>query len=331
MKTSTRLIVHLQNPPKEDALKILYTNLDADIVLTFGPDIPKPAELQVLVTGRPEQAQIQTSPRLHSLVIPFAGLPATTRDLMREFPDIAVYNLHHNAGLTAELGLALLFAAAKFLLPFDRELRQHNWSRRYLSNPSVALEGKTVLILGFGEIGKRIGRVCHALGMRVLAVRRRPELPGGVDFPVDIYGIDALDRLLAQTHVLVVALPATPETDSMIGTERLRHMPPGGIMVNVGRGAIVDQQALYDALKDGHLTAAGLDVWYNYPRSEVERANTPPAKLPFHEMENVVMSPHRGGQTRETETLRMQALAGLINDIARGDRVPNRVDVEAGY
>lgn len=312
-------------------MKAIRANLEAGINLTCGPTIPDPAEVHVLVTGRPERVHLQTCPQLHSLVIPFAGLPTTTRDLMREFPGIAVYNLHHNASLTAELALALLFGAAKFILPFDREFRQNDWSRRYQPNPSVVLEGKTILVLGFGEIGKRIGRVCHALGMRVLAVRRRPELPGGVEFPVDIYGTNGLDQLLPQTHVLMVALPATPETDGLIGMEQLRGMPPGGILVNVGRGAIVDQQALFDALRDGHLTAAGLDVWYNYPGNEAERRNTPPATLPFHELENVIMSPHRGGQTRETETLRMKALAELLNAIARGGPVPNRVDVEAGY
>jgi len=108
-------------------------------------------------------------------------------------------------------------------------------------------------------------------------------------------------------------------------------MPPGGILVNVGRGAVVDQQSLYRALIDGHLAAAGLDVWYNYPDSEAERSHTFPADYPFHELDQVVMSPHRGGLTRETEMLRMTHLADLLNRLAAGGDLLPAVDVAAGY
>jgi phosphoglycerate dehydrogenase-like enzyme len=103
------------------------------------------------------------------------------------------------------------------------------------------------------------------------------------------------------------------------------------VLVNVGRGPIVDEAALYAALRDGTLYAAGLDVWYNYPADEAARAHTPPSDYPFHELDNVVMSPHRAGSSVETEALRMVHLARLLNAAARGEPMPNRVDLEAGY
>jgi phosphoglycerate dehydrogenase-like enzyme len=93
----------------------------------------------------------------------------------------------------------------------------------------------------------------------------------------------------------------------------------------------VAEGALYHALSDGTLYAAGLDVWYNYPPDQAARAHTQPSAYPFHELDNVVMSPHRAGGSTETERLRMQHLAELLNAAARGESMPNRVDLEAGY
>jgi phosphoglycerate dehydrogenase-like enzyme len=108
----------------------------------------------VLVSGNPSREIVEASPNLKILVIPWAGLPSPTRELMLEFPKISVHNLHHNAAPTAEVTLALLFAAAKFIIPFDKSLRTHDWKLRYESNPSMLLQGKTALILGYGAIGQ---------------------------------------------------------------------------------------------------------------------------------------------------------------------------------
>ena len=105
-------------------------------------------------------------------------------------------------------------------------------------------------------------------------------------------------------------------------------MRPGAVLVNVGRGPVVDAAALYDALANGRLHAAGLDVWWSYPRKGEER--TEPAPVPLHELPNVVMSPHRGGHCDRTDELRADALADLLNRLARGDDV-RRVDPRRGY
>jgi phosphoglycerate dehydrogenase-like enzyme len=93
----------------------------------------------------------------------------------------------------------------------------------------------------------------------------------------------------------------------------------------------MDEGALFSALKSGHLAAAGLDVWYQYPEDEASRSHTPPSQYPFHELDNVVLSPHRGGDEIGIDTQRMAELAGLLNAAARGETMSNRVDVNAGY
>ncbi|MDT8304321.1 MAG: NAD(P)-dependent oxidoreductase, partial [Anaerolineae bacterium] len=313
------LRVFLPHPPQESEAALLRQQLDPGVNLLLGPEQPEPAAYQVLVAGRPTREQLAASADLHTLIIPWAGIPAETRELMRGFPQIRVHNLHHNAAPVAELTLALLLAAAKFIVPLDRALRQHDWRPRYQPNPSVLLDGKTALILGYGAIGRRVARACRALGMEVLATRR--SIPGATvdEIGVVIYPGDRLDELLPRAHVLIITLPLTEETEGLIDGAALGRLPPGAVLVNVGRGSIVDQEALFVALQSGHLAGAGLDVWYNYPEDEAARANTPPAGFPFHTLDNVVLSPHRGGAVRETGALRMAYLARLLNALGRGE------------
>jgi len=165
---------------------------------------------------------------------------------------------------------------------------------------------------------------------QVLATRRHVSAPLG-DASQEIHPPGALGRLLPRANVLFICLPHTPETDALIGREELALLPPGAVLVNVGRGAVVDEAALYHALRDRTLYAAGLDVWYHYPADEAARSHTPPSSYPFHELENVVMSPHRAGGFDDRDMERMAHLARVLNAAARGDVVPNRVDVGAGY
>lgn len=326
-----KLHAHLLQKPDPEDLEFLLKELDDQIRLTFGPEVPEGSGFQILVAGRPERKHILASSELSALIVPWAGIPETTRELMKEFPGIRVHNLHHNAAPTAELAVALLMGAAKFLVPFDRTIRNDDWRLRYQPNPAILLEGKVALILGFGEIGQRVGRICEALGMKVHGIRRHPERQLLFDLEAEVHPLKSLKRILPQADVLILCLPLTPQTQGLIGEEELALMPGEGILVNVGRGPVIDQHTLFEALKNGNLCAAGLDVWYNYPKDEESRISTPPADYPFHELDNLVMSPHRGGGSIETGRLRMQHLAASLNAAARGLSVPNPVDLKEGY
>ena len=322
-----KLSVHLLRQPDPAVLAHLRAHLDAEVHLTFGPDLPVPADYHILVAGRPRCEHLTASPNLCALIVPWAGLPEATRDLMRDFPHISIHNLHHNAAPVAEMAVALMLAAAKLVIPMDRALRAHDWTPRYQPGPAILLEGKTALILGYGAIGQRVAGLCRALGMKVMAVRRHVVTPS----PDEVYPPDALHSLLPQANVLIICLPHTPETTGLIGERELALLPPGAVLVNVGRGPIVDEAALYHALREGTLRSAGLDVWYNYPADEAARSHTPPSAYPFHELDNVVMSPHRAGGADETEIRCMTHLAALLNAAARGEEMPNWVDLQAGY
>jgi phosphoglycerate dehydrogenase-like enzyme len=328
-----KLAVHLLRLPYgEEAMSHLLARLSPEIELTTGPELPDPAGYQVLIAGRPCREHLVASPRLRALIVPWAGIPPETRELMAEFPGITVHNLHHNAQPVAEVALTLLLAAAKFVVPLDRSMRAGDWTPRYEASPSILLQGKTALILGYGAIGRRLAGLCRGIGMETIATRRHASTTLQRDAEGTLIApAAALHDLLPRADALLVCLPHTSETNGLIGAAELALLLPHAILVNVARGPIVDEGALYQALRSGSLYAAGLDVWYNYPTDDEGRPNTPPSQYPFHELDNLVMSPHRGAASTETERLRVEHLADLLNAAARGEPMPNRMDLEAGY
>ncbi len=313
------LRAHVLHEPDPEARALLESLVDRNVALSYGDELP-PEGPQLLVAGRPDERHLEAAQGLRTLLIPWAGLPVTTAELMKRYPDIAVHNIHHNAGAAAELAFALALAAAKVLIPGDRALRTGDWTPRYTAGGIVRLDGGRALILGYGAIGRRIETYCRAFGMEVTGVRSDT-------------APDAVDGMLAESDVVFVALPLTPATEGFLNARRLSLLPRGAILVNVGRGAVIDEEALYLALSDGTLGAAGLDVWYNYPMDEASRSSTPPSRFDFGALDNVVLSPHRGGApgTDRTERERMEAVAASINAAARGESVPHRVDLDAGY
>jgi len=319
--------VHFIYERSEEADQVLQAHLDPAIQITQGEEVPP--ETDILIGGRPSREQL-ASPNLKSLIIPWAGLPNETKEILPDFPHVSVHNLHHNAAPVAETAVTLLLSAAKLTIPYDRSLRHHDWRIRYEPSPTLTLEGRTALILGYGAIGQRVARACYALGMDVLATKRSATAVSTDPF-AEIHPASSLPDLLPRTHSLIICLPLTPETEGLIGKAELAALQPHAILVNVGRGPIVDEHALYDALVDGTLHGAGLDVWFNYPPDETARAHTPAANVPLHELDNIVMSPHRAGLTRDTDRLRMIHLAELLNHAARGEPLPNKLELERGY
>ena len=314
----------------EAFLGALRAVLDPAVELVVGAVLPAGTSPGILVAGVPTAEQLAACPGLERVVIPYAGVPARTRSLVRERGDLRLHNLHHNAASTAELAVALLLAAAKAIVPHDRELRRGDWHRRYEPPTAVTLAGGHAVVLGYGAIGQRVSRALLALGMRVSAVRRSAR-EGDRHGMVALAPPSGLLRLLPEADAVVVCLPLTPETNGILDPVMIRSIRRGAMLVNVGRGALVDEAALYEALATEQLAGAGLDVWYRYPTDEAARTATLPAEHPFHELENVVLSPHRAGLTRQNETMRAHALAALLRAMARGAEVPNEVDLELGY
>lgn len=331
------MIVRLARDYPEDFYRVFTPLVHESITITSSGLHGSTPPFDVLVRGVPTEQELRFSPHLKALVIPWAGLPRATSSLLADYPHIAVYNLHHNASATAELALAMLFAAARELVPIDRALREGDWRPRYADPTALLLEGSRVVIVGMGAIGRRIARVCLALGMRVTGVNRTGKPNNTLHTILDsspdnfsLVGFNRLEEILLGARALVLCVPLTPQTERLIRAEQLRALADQAIVINVSRGVVVDEAALFEELKSGRLRA-GVDVWYNYPSDEAEQANTPPSTFPFGELDNVIMTPHLAAHTTSTEEYRARELATLLNGLAGYGPAPTPIDLSRGY
>ena len=303
-----------------DFLKNLLGN---NVSLSSG-EMPENPQLSILVGGRFTDQDITPYPNLRSIIIPWAGVPSSTLELVRKYPEISLHNIHHNSVSASEMAVTLMLAAAKRIIPADRALRENDWSPRYKPTGMI-IENSRVLVVGWGAIGARIGKICLAMGARVKGISRR-----GFG---NTYTPESLHHLLPETDIVFICVPSTAATTDLISDKQLSLLPDNSILVNIARGTVVNEKALYLALKGGTLGAAGLDVWYNYPSGESSRADTPPSIYPFCDLPNVVMSPHRGGAfgLKSQEKRRMSALASVIKSIVSGKADNSEVDLNTGY
>lgn len=322
------LKVHLLQEYEELFVDNLKNLVNAGVRITCGKDLPDPPDYDILISGVPDRKNIESSPRLKRLIIPWAGLPQKTRLLMRDYSNISVHNIHHNAVPVAEMAVLMMLALAKNLISIDASFRSHDWSMRYENIDSQSLAGKTALILGYGAIGKEIASRCRTFDMEVTAINNRTIKESDGD--VSVYPVSQLNALLRAADILFLSLPLTKKTKGILDADNLSLLPNGAMVINVSRGQIINEQALYKILKSRRIKA-GLDVWYNYPDTVESRRNTPPSKYPFHELPNVVMTPHLAEHSSRIEVLRARDIARLLNLALEGKEIPNKVDLRRGY
>jgi phosphoglycerate dehydrogenase-like enzyme len=282
-------------------------------------------EIDILVDGNPPVELLEGN-RLKNVIVPFVGIEPRLREALLKRPHIKLYNSHYNDGFVAQHMLALLLACANRLVEADMTFRKGDWRQRYDRLDSLYLFGKTCLLLGYGAIGKKLAPMLQTLGMKVSVLKRNATREKNLK----VYTTGQLYEALENADVILCSLPETPETISLLDEAAFAAMKPNSILVNVGRGKVIDQHALYNALQRKHLLAAGIDVWWNYPKDTETREHTFPADAPLHELPNIIMSPHRANQTLGEERVRIEDISKTIQAISRGEE-RNRVDVERGY
>jgi phosphoglycerate dehydrogenase-like enzyme len=245
------------------------------------------------------------------------------------FPELApaatVANTFHHARPIAEHVLMVILMLSRRVASADREVRSGQW-RTIATADDVpfhpVLADLTLGLVGFGSIGAEVARVAGAMGMKVRAVRRNPAAQLPADVQLDWVGDNTeLHTLMASSDVVVVTVPLDADTKGMIGAGELSAMKPSAFLINVARGAVVDQAALYAALKERRIAGAGLDVWWGTPAEGV----IPPAELPFTALENTVLTPHHSGHARITFERRADDIAANIARFSRGVELCNVV------
>lgn len=281
-------------------------------------------EAEVLVTLALSAEMAGRAKRLRLVQVPGAGLDRIDRRALP--PDVLLANAYGHETAIAEYVLGTMIALTRELLPMDAALRRGEWPSHWVpgGNGRLAiwpeLAGKTVGILGYGRIGRAVARRARAFDMRVCAIRGRPM----ADAPEAdlIGGPEMLEAVLRQSDYVVVSMPAAAATIGAIGPQQLATMKPTAFLINVARGEIIDEEALYDALATRRIAGAALDVWYNYPR---DAGPTLPARRPFHQLPNVLMTPHISGATDGTLDARARIIAENIRRVAVGEQPLNLV------
>ena len=198
----------------------------------------------------------------------------------------------------AECAIALMWASSRVIAMMDREMRAGNWLRE----DGMQLTGKTLGLIGFGGIAAEVARIATGSGMRVIAWNRTPKRHPGVEFVT-------LDKLLAESQVVSLHLLLNDETRGFLSRERIAAMRPGVILINTARGAIVDEAAMIEALKSGHIRHAGLDVFNIEPL---------PPDHPLTRLSNVTLSAHSAFRTPEASENLIAAAWEHCRRVARG-------------
>ncbi len=225
----------------------------------------------------------------------------------------------HGINIAEHVLMMMLMHERRVMHAVSAQMRRE-WSLPwYHENTPGELFGKTVIVFGLGKIGERLAEVCTALGMDVLGVKTSPS---PVDHVSRVYAIDEMHAVLPLADYVIVALPHTPATDRLFGREAFNLMKKSAFFVNIGRGKIVDEQALIEALQAREIAGAGLDVFETEPL---------PKESPLWSMENVIITPHNAGLTPHYMDRVVDILCENLKAYVEGKPLPTLVDPEKGY
>jgi phosphoglycerate dehydrogenase-like enzyme len=292
-------------------------------------------ETEILLTGRTDFAP-EHAPALRWVQLTNAGVNSAHGSALWNSP-ISITNASGiHAGHLSQYTLAVMLAHAHHLPLAQRLQARRAWPHKEKERILTPweLRGRTVGILGYGAIGRELGRLAQALGMRVLATKRAEASPrfdgwtpagtGDPDgtIPERYYTLEELPDLLAASDVVVLALPLVQATLHVIGAAELAAMRPDALLVNIGRGPLIDQNALIAALEAGKLGGAALDVTDPEPL---------PADSPLWGFENVQITPHISGMSANYDALTADLFAENLRRYLAGDPLLNLVDRERGY
>ncbi len=248
-------------------------------------------------------------------------------DLSAIPPGCTLCNVYEHEIPIAEYILMCLLMLTTGVVEADRELRGGRWrgSGRYDGAFHGELHGKTLGLIGFGHIGQAVAQRARAMGLRVIAVRRTPAANPLLEW---CGSMSDLPRLLTESDCVAVVCPLTDETKGLLGEIELRLMRPHALLINTARAAIIDEQALYCALSERWIAGAALDVWYQYPPDP--EAGQHGSQFPFHELPNVIVTPHYSGWTEAMIQRRYQRIAENLDHLARGEPLERAAYVAPG-
>ena len=290
-----------------------------DFVVVDPSDGPRLAEelpgADVLLTTRFDRQMADTCRSLALILCPAAGTEGIDRSAVPAGVEV-VNGTGHEMPM-AEYALGALVALRQRFAAADAGLRKGTWRFGFFGTRGMVEElfGSTLGLIGFGRIGVEIARRAKPFGITCHAVTLHPDkpvesgllaaAPGALEREADV------DGLLATSDAVVIACELSQITRGLIDARRFAMMRRSAVLVNIARGPIVDEKALYEALRDGTIAGAAIDVWYGYPEAGHDQAE--PSRYPFATLENVMMTPHSSGWTAGAKERKLDFLAREIN------------------
>jgi len=281
----------------KDAVEELkkFAEVDADFEITAEDLVKKVAEYEaVIVRSRSKVTRevIEAGGKLKAIGRAGVGLDNVDVETAKA-KGIQVYNAPESLTISvAELALGLMIATARNIGYGDRTMRESKWEKKKCTG--MELYGKTLGVVGFGRIGREVALRARAMGMEVLAYDPAITVEDAREYNARL---SEVDELLANSDIVTLHIPANEKTKGFMNKERLDKMKKTAYLINTARGAVVDEKALIEALKNGTIRGAGLDVFENEPLTESE----------LTKLDNVVLTPHIGSGTEDA-----QRTAGMI-------------------
>lgn len=291
------------------------------------PDDPSVAGSSIIMGTMISRQLLELAGNVEVVAVPFAGVNHLPLDYLAE-RDVRLANAHANARFVAERVLALTLGYFGKLVPYHLELEQEEWNGFSVNDPVTeswdSIVGMRVAIIGAGAIGEWSARMFKLFDCRVVGYRRTPL---EAQAPFDEMTTD-LHAALEGAQIVVNALPLTPQTEGVLDTACFSRMT-GALFVNVGRGAVADEKALYDALTDGTLRGAAIDTWFNYPAPGSRKQA--PSNYPIHKLDNVLLSPHLGGYTPKAVAASIAEIFRKVDHYLSYGELPEAVSLEKQY
>jgi len=281
------------------------------------------SDVDIIVAIKASRKLIESAKKLKMIQTMGAGVDLIDIDAAAERGVFVCNAAGLNAIPVSEHTIALMLALTKNIKKYDKDLRSGGWRTQRI--PSILLRGKTLGIVGLGNIGVEVAKRAKAFGMRIIAIKRHPseELKAklGIDFLGDQ---NDLLHIMKESDFVVLSVVLTPETIKMIGERELRMMKKSAYLVNISRGAVIDEDALINVLKERIIAGAGLDVF------EVEPVSP---DNPLLKLENVVLTPHiaGGAGAEELRNERIEFLVRNIKKLITGQKPENVVDPTFKY
>lgn len=341
MSNRIKTVIGFAFQPGEDLLAAFRTALDEENFEFILP-VEKPdeewqyknlIEADIYIGWRPEERLLRDSKRIKLVINPGAGIWHQLKTLQKVYLEegITLCNGHGNDYFTAQHAVALLLSALNRLGVHERLLRDGKWRSSDKDGMSIPLLNRKVGLLGYGHINQLVHRFLQGFDVEFHLLRRSWESKPKPVLPfAQTYGQQQLQTFLRAVDTLIIAVPELPETTNLIGESELEILGKESVLVNVARGKVVNEEALYKALKSKQIAAAGIDVWYEYQPEADQDGRKFPYHFPFHELEHVAMSPHRGGSPLQ-DLYRWQEVFDNIRRFRAGQELRNVVDLELGY